>query len=187
VIRGDGAGQVTGILSELAGGNSEAWPKLVQIVYRDLRRIAGAQINREHPGQTLQPTELVHEAYLRLSAYRKKNWESRTHFFAAASQVMRRVLVERARRRIRRGACGDPNLTANLFGTRLNGVNLLDLDRALIELAAIEPRLARIVELRYFGGLTVEEAAEVLSISAKTVKRDWAVARSFLYGRLQQQ
>jgi RNA polymerase sigma-70 factor (ECF subfamily) len=181
-------GSATGALSQLARGDAGAWEGLVRLLYTDLHRVAATQLGRERPGQTLQPTDLVHEAYVRLSAYRNKSWENRTHFFACAARVMRRILVDRARRKRLREDCS-PEIALNGNGLGLTGapVDLLDLDRALDELALLEQRLCDVVELRYFGGLTVEEAAEALQVSPKTVKRDWSVARAFLHGRLKQQ
>ena len=189
--RGPGAAQpavaITEVLNDLSRGERGAWSKVFQLLYGDLRRVAGAQLRREAHCHTLQPTDLVHAAYLRLSSFRKKQWENRTHFCASAAFVMRRILVDEARRRrLRQRNAEALTLNGSSLDASRRTVDLLDLDRALNELCAIEERLGRIVELRYFGGLTVEETAEVLGISAKTVKRDWSVARAFLRGRILQ-
>ncbi len=175
---------VSGVLKQVAGGEEGAWGALVELLYPDLRRVAAARMRSEAAGQTLQPTELVHEVYLRLSGCTNKNWQSRAHFCAAASVVMRHILVDRARHR---HSCGQrvPIMEVDDRDSGLAGsADLIDLDRALQDLAGIDERLSRIVEMRYFGGLTVEEAAEVLGISDKTVKRDWSLARAFLHGRI---
>jgi RNA polymerase sigma-70 factor, ECF subfamily len=178
---------LTNVLKQVSTGDPKAWTALVQLLYTDLRRVAAAQLRAEPPGQTLQPTELVHEAYLRLSEYRKKDWQNRAHFCAAAAAVMRHVLVERARRRRSRGKLICVEIDESCASPPDLAVDLIDLDRALKELARIDERLCHIVVMRYFGGLTVEDVAEVLDISSKTVNRDWAVARAFLLGRIHPQ
>lgn len=156
------------------------------LVYNELRRIAASYIRRERPGQTLQATALVHEAYVRLISEKSHNWQNRTHFLAIAALSMRQILVQRARARktIKRG--GDPariTLDDALLPAATSGpgaIDLVALDVALERLATESERQARVVELRYFGGLEIEEIAEVLHISPATVKRDWTVARAFL-------
>jgi RNA polymerase sigma-70 factor, ECF subfamily len=181
------AAAITEVLNDLSRGERGAWSKVFQLLYADLRRVAGAQLRREAHCQTLQPTDLVHAAYLRLSSFRKKQWENRTHFCASDAFVMRRILVDQARRRrLRQRDAEALTLNGSSLDSSRRTVDLLDLDRALNDLCAIEERLGRIVELRYFGGLTVEETADVLGISAKTVKRDWCVARAFLHGRIRE-
>ena len=156
-------------------------------VYDELRRLAASYLRRERPGQTLQATALVHEAYVRLINERAQNWQNRTHFLAIAALSMRQILVERARRRKAAKRGGDPariTLDEHLLGDRQAGsgkeIDLIALDEALDRLAAGNERQAKIVEMRYFGGLSVEECAEALQISPATVKRDWTVARAWL-------
>jgi len=155
------------------------------LVYDELRRLAASYLRRERPGQTLQATALVNEAYIRLIAEKAHNWQNRTHFLAIAALSMRQILVQRARTRkaVKRG--GDPQritLDEQLLpaASGKGEVDVLALDTALEKLAALNERQAKIVELRYFGGLSVEEAAEALGISAATVKRDWTLARAWL-------
>ncbi len=165
--------------------------RLMPEAYQELRRLAAAYLRRERPGQTLQPTALVHEAYLRLAKDKPGRWQNRAHFCAIAANAMRQILVERARARaaIKRGG-GQPRVTlvesleAGAADGRPAPVDLLAVDQALERLAALDEQQARIVELRYFGGLSVEETAEALGISAATVKRDWSVARAFLAQQL---
>lgn len=155
------------------------------LVYDELRRLAASYVRRERAGQTLQATALVHEAYLRLAGARERPWTGRTHFLAIAAISMRQILVDRARRRAagkRGGARERITLDESLLSDTPDGagVDLVALDDALQRLAALDPQQARIVELRYFGGLTVEETAEVVGVSAATVKRQWTVARAYL-------
>lgn len=170
-------------LEQSAGGRADALDALVPIVYAELRRLAAAYMRRERPGQTLQPTALVHEAYLRLLRQRPVSWVNRAHFLAIAARLMREVLIERARAR-RTGKRGGP-LQRVTFDERLavdlgRDVDLLTLHELLTRFAAIDPGRARIVELRFFGGLTVEETAAALHVAPITVKRGWAVARAWL-------
>jgi RNA polymerase sigma factor (TIGR02999 family) len=156
---------------------------LLPDVYAELRRRAAAYLRRERPGQTLQPTALVHEAYLRLQHDRPDRWRNRAHFCAIAAQAMRRILIERARSRAaakRGGAPARVTLDEGMAAGEAASVDLLALDRALDELAAISPEQARVIELRYFGGLTIEETAEAMGTSPATVKRHWTVARAWL-------
>ena len=174
---------VSGILDRVAAGDQKAVSKIMPVVYDELRRLAGRYLRRERPGQTLQPTALVHEAYLRLSKDKKQSWQNRTHFLAIAALSMRQILVERARARgasKRGGAQVRVTLYETLAVERETSIDLVALDEALTRLALIDPQQARIVELRFFGGLTVEEAAEALRISPATVKRGWSVARAWL-------
>ena len=174
---------VSGILDRVAAGDQKAVSKVMPLVYDELRRLAGRYLRRERAGQTLQPTALVHEAYLRLLKDKKQGWQNRTHFLAIAALSMRQVLVERARARgasKRGGAQVRVTLDETLAVHRETSIDLVALDEALIRLALIDPQQARIVELRFFGGLTVEEAAEALGISPATVKRGWSVARAWL-------
>jgi RNA polymerase sigma factor (TIGR02999 family) len=174
------------LLTRASAGDSKAVSQLMPLVYNELRKIAASYIRRERPGQTLQATALVHEAYVRLISEKSHNWQNRTHFLAIAALSMRQILVQRARARkaIKRG--GDPariTLDDALLPARASGpgtIDLVALDVALDRLAAVSERQAKVVELRYFGGLEIDEIAEVLQISPATVKRDWTVARAFL-------
>jgi len=179
------AGEASRLLSRAAAGDEKAASRLLPLVYDELRRLAGGYLRRERPGQTLQATALVHEAYMRLVKPGDQPWTGRTHFLAIAAVSMRQVLVDRARRRhaAKRGGVRQRiTLDEGLLPAPAPdaGVDLVALDRALTELAALDPQQARIVELRYFGGLTVEETAEVMDSSPATVKRHWTLARAFL-------
>jgi RNA polymerase sigma-70 factor, ECF subfamily len=164
---------------------------LLPLVYSELRAIAARHLGAERPGHTLQPTALANEAYLRLRGLGDVPWHDRTHFFAIASRIMRRILVDHARAKVaqKRGGADTPRVSLG-FGDReavqrsMDAAELIDLDRALNELAAEAPRLARLVELRFFGGLGIEEAAALLDCSPRTAKRDWAFARAWLLNRL---
>ena len=179
--------QITQLLLEWRNGEHTAFEKLVPIVYDELRRLARAFMRRQNPGHTLQTTALVNEAYLRLVDSDKVNWQSRTHFFAISAQLMRRILVDAARRKQSQKRGGD-RLQVTLderFDIPLeNETDMVALDDALKRLAAFSPRQSRIVELRYFGGLTEEQVAETMEISSRTVRRDWSLARAWLYREL---
>jgi RNA polymerase sigma factor (TIGR02999 family) len=173
------------LLSRATAGDSKAASRLMPLVYDELRRLAASYLRRERPGQTLQATALVNEAYIRLIAERAHNWQNRTHFLAIAALSMRQILVQRARRRHAAKRGGDPQritLDEHLLAADADagGVDVLALDAALERLASLDLRQAKVVELRYFGGLTVEETAEALSISPATVKRHWTLARAWL-------
>jgi RNA polymerase sigma factor (TIGR02999 family) len=178
---------VTALLSELTKGNPEASSKLVPLVYDQLRRLADSYMRRERTGHTLQTTALVHEAYLKLLGQHSVDWQNRAHFFGIAAQVMRRVLIDHARSHVRDKRGGGREHVqldeALVFSPERSG-EFLELNAALERLAAVDSRQAQIVEMRFFGGLTVEETAEVLRISPKTVKRDWSVAKAWLHGEL---
>ena len=178
---------VTALLGELSKGKPEAADRLIPVVYNELRRLADSYMRREREGHTLQATALVHEAYMKLVEQRSVNWQSRAHFFGIAAQIMRRLLVDHARGRLRDKRGGGQFLVplddALVFSPEQSSA-MVELDGALDRLAAMDPRQARIVELRFFAGLTVEEAAEVMGISPKTVKRDWSVAKAWLHGEL---
>jgi RNA polymerase sigma-70 factor, ECF subfamily len=179
------AGEASRLLSRAAAGDEKAASRLLPLVYEELRRLAGGYLRRERPGQTLQATALVHEAYMRLVKPGDQPWTGRTHFLAIAAVSMRQVLVDRARRRhaAKRGGVRQRiTLDEGLLPAPAPdaGVDLVALDRALTQLAALDPQQARIVELRYFGGLTVEETADVMDSSPATVKRHWTLARAFL-------
>jgi RNA polymerase sigma factor (TIGR02999 family) len=175
---------VTRILSALDQGDSAAAEQLLPLVYDQLRTLAAARMAREAPGQTLEATALVHEAYLRLVAgEHPQRWNSRGHFFAAAAEAMRRILVDQARHKHTRRAGGDRQQVAvSLVELEAAGpqIDLLSLNDALQRLEGLDPRAAELVKLRFFAGLTIREAAEVLSISVATAENDWAYARSWL-------
>jgi len=178
---------VTALLGELTKGNPEAGPKLIPLVYGELRRMAAGYMRRERTGHTLQATALVHEAYLKLLGQHSVDWQNRAHFFGIAAQVMRRILIDHARSHVRDKRGGGREavpLDEALVFCPERSADFLALDSALERLAEVDPRQARIVELRFFGGLTVEETAEVVGISPKTVKRDWSVAKAWLHGEL---
>ena len=182
--------EVTDLLHRWQGGDAQALNELTPLVYRELHRIAGRHIAGEHAGHTLQATALVHEAFLKLVDQRRVDWQNRAHFFNLAATLMRRILVDHARstHRLKRGA-DVPKVSLN-EATELGETSALDLadiltlDRALEELQALDPRQCQIVELRFFGGLTVEETADAMTVSTGTIKREWAVARAWLYQRL---
>lgn len=177
---------ITHLLDRWGAGDSAAFDELLPLVYNELRRLADAYLRRERTDHTLQPTALVHEAYLRLTGVRAAGFSNRSHFYGAAATAMRRVLVDhaRGRRALKRG---QPLLRldeAMDVGVDLR-LDLVSLDEALEQLARVAPRPAKVVELRFFGGLTVEETASVLSIAPATVKRQWAFARAWLYRALE--
>ena len=174
---------VTRLLIDWSGGNQAALDELVPVVYHELRRVAAGYLRRERPGHTLQPTALVHEAFLRLIDQRSVTWQNRAQFFGLAAQMMRRILVNHAlsRRAAKRGgAATNIPLDEDVHGAASPPLNVIALDHALKTLADVDPREARIVELRFFGGLTVEETAAVVGVSPATVKREWATAKLFL-------
>jgi RNA polymerase sigma factor (TIGR02999 family) len=189
-------GQVTQLLLAWGDGDRSAYERLVPLVYGELHEMARRYLRRERPDHTLQPTALVHEAYLRLVDQSSARWSNRTQFFGIAAQAMRRILVDHARGRAARKRGGDvvrvalgepegPTSQGEAFAVTVpRDVELIDLDDALRELTALDPHLVRVVELRYFAGLTIEETAEVLDVSPATVKRDWVAARAWLFQRL---
>jgi RNA polymerase sigma factor (TIGR02999 family) len=178
-----GAGDVTRLLQSWSGGDKEALGKLVPLVYRELHGLAAAYIRRERRDHTLQPTALVNEAYLRLVDQKKVASSSRAQFFAIAANLMRQVLVNHARahRAAKRGGGNKVALAPDAAVVEEREVDLVALDEALDKLALLDPRQSRIVELRFFGGLTEGEIAEVLGVAAITVKREWKTARALLY------
>ena len=183
----DRTGSVSRLLRAWGRGDLQARDELVPVVYRELRRRAGAYLRRERPDHTLQPTALVHEAYLRLTAQDRVAWQNRAHFFAIAAQMMRRVLVDHAREHQaakRPGAHLKVLLDDGIGAAQPPSCELMMVDEALVDLARIDPRQAQIVELRYFGGLSEQEVAAVLSVSRATVTREWQTARAWLYRRL---
>ncbi|HXK60400.1 MAG TPA: sigma-70 family RNA polymerase sigma factor [Acidobacteriota bacterium] len=174
--------EITLLLQAANRGEEEARERLVHRVYGELRRLAGSIMRSERSGHTLQPTALVHEAYLRLLVG-EVNWQNRSHFFGAAAQAMRRILVEHARRKraLKRGAEYEhAELDDQQACARGDQLDILILDEALTALSGVDPRLTQVVELRYFAGLEVEETAEVLAVSPATVKRDWSYAKAWL-------
>lgn len=180
---------VTLLLSALTRGDSGAASKLIPVVYNELRRLAASYMRRERPDHTLQATALVHEAFLKLVEQRSVNWQGRAHFFGVAAQLMRRILIDHARgvvRDKRGGGQKKVSLDDVFVFSGQQPEELLAVDDSLNRLAEIDPRQARVVELRFFGGLSVEEAAEVLGVSPKTIKRDWSVAKAWLYADLKE-
>lgn len=176
--------QVTRLLVNWSNGDQSALEQLTPLVYGELRRLAGRYLRRERPDHTLQSTALVHEAFIRMIDQRNVRWQNRAHFFGVAAQMIRRILVDHARGRqaSKRGA-GAPRLSLDeaIALPDRKDIDLVALDDALTSLARIDPQQARIVELRFFTGLTVDETAEVLNISPATVKRDWVTAKAWLY------
>jgi RNA polymerase sigma factor (TIGR02999 family) len=180
-------GEVTQLLAQIHAGNREAEDRLIPLVYAELRRLAAHYLRGERHDHTLQPTALVHEAYLRLTRMQEIDWQSRSHFFATAATLMRRILVDHARAQRaekREGFREAVSLDDALVVSPSRSVDLVALDEALEKLAKIDARRSRIVELRFFGGLSEEETAHVLGISARTVKRDWRVAKAWLYNEV---
>ncbi len=174
---------LTRILQEASAGDDSAVNRLMPLVYRELRALAESHLQKERSGHTLQATALVHEAYVRLIDQRDVVWQNRAHFFAVAAQAIRRILVDHARSRLREKRGGSLQRVAlddELALSTQRGAELLALDEGMARLAELNERQARIVELRFFGGLTVKEAAEVLGVSARTVDGDWSMARAWL-------
>jgi RNA polymerase sigma factor (TIGR02999 family) len=179
-------GDVTGLLLQLSQGRREAREELIPLVYEELRSMAGRSLGSERIDHTLQPTALVHEVYEKLIDQTRVEWQNRAHFFSVAAGLMRRILVDHARKHkaLRRGGGADKvPLSEDIAGADPD-IDVIALDQALIELAALDPEQARIVELRFFSGLTVEETAEAVGASRATVNRDWAMARAWLHQRL---
>ena len=179
------ATDVSALLRAWSDGDQEALQALTPIVYEELHRLARHYMRRERSGHSLQTTALVNEAYMRLADYTRMQWQDRAHFFAVSAQVMRRILVDRARRHnVKRGR-GVQHVSLEDVAVVAPGVNadtdLVALDEALIGLTRFDPRKAQIVEMRFFGGLTVEEIGEVLKVSPGTIKRDWRAAKAWLY------
>jgi RNA polymerase sigma factor (TIGR02999 family) len=181
-------GNVTALLRAWNNGDQGAMKALTPIVYAELHRLARHYMRRERPGHSLQATALVNEAYMRLVDYRRMQWQDRRHFFAVSAQVMRRILVDHARRHnIKRGR-GVPHVALDDVATIAGGgdmqTDFLALDEALVALAQIDPRKVQIVEMRFFAGLTVEELGDVLHVSTGTIKREWRAARAWLHREL---
>ena len=174
---------VTALLADWSRGNRTALTQLLPLVYAELRRVAARQLRGERADHTLQPTALVHEAYIRLVDQRQVDWRNRAHFFGVAAQVMRRILVDHARRRgadKRGGAVRCVSIDEAADVAAPNDIPILALDHALVRLHEVDAELTRIVELRAFGGLTIEETAHVLGVSPSTAKRDWRTAKAWL-------
>lgn len=184
------AGEITLILQRIDAGDGQAAHRLLPLVYDELRKLAAAKMAHEPAGQTLQPTALVHEAWLRLGGDQQPNWKNRAHFFAAAAEAMRRILIDNARRRLAlRHGGGLEKLSSNATGfdvaaPQLDDESLIRLDEALAKLAAHDSRKAEIVKHCCFVGLTLDEAAAAIGISARTAKRDWAYARAWLFAAM---
>ncbi|HEY4285323.1 MAG TPA: sigma-70 family RNA polymerase sigma factor [Chthoniobacterales bacterium] len=179
--------EVTQLLGDWSGGDERALAKLVPLVQPELHRLAHYYMSRERPGHTLQTTAILNEAYLRLVENPEPSWQDRTHFIAAAAQLMRRIMVDHARKRhsLKRGADAlRVTLDEAAWVTETRSEELLALDEALEKLTAQDPRKSQIVELRYFGGLTIEETAEFLKLSPRTVEREWTMAKAWLYRAL---
>jgi RNA polymerase sigma-70 factor, ECF subfamily len=177
----------SGLLRAWGRGDADARDRLWPVVYQELRKRAAAHVRRERAGHTLQPTALVHEAYLRLVNQNRITWQNRAQFFGVAGEIMRRILVDRARARNmakRSGRWTQVALDEGVAHAKTRDVDLLDLDRALSELAAFDARKSEIAELRFFGGLSLEEAGHVCGLSVATVGREWRAARAWLYVRL---
>ena len=181
---------ISTLLRAWTEGDQSALERLTPVVYKELHRLARRYMKQERPGHSLQTTALVNEAYMRLVDYKRMQWQDRAHFFAVSSQLMRRILVERARRRNLKRGGGAPHVTldetAMVGGDRAAdpGGNLVALDDALNTLARLDPRKVQVVEMRFFGGLTLEETAEVLKVSAVTVRRDLRTAKAWLFREL---
>jgi RNA polymerase sigma factor (TIGR02999 family) len=179
--------EVTRLLKEWSNGQEQALERLVPQIHRELRKLAASYLRKERPDHTLQPTALVNEAFLKLIDQRAVRWQNRAHFFGIAAQAMRRILVDHARARAA-GKRGDgvrnvPLEEAAMVANALDH-KLLALDEALTRLAAIDPQQSRVVELRFFGGLTMEETAEVMRISPATVGREWRMAKAWLFAEI---
>ncbi len=182
--------ETTQLLRAWSSGDERALDELMPRVYRELRRLAGHVLKNERLVQTLQATDLVHEAYLKLVDVKQLDWRHRAHFFAVSATVMRRIVMDRARRRVtaKRGGDGTRiSLDAGLDFSGARSRELIAVDDALTALAAIDPRKARVVELRFFVGLDVQETAEVVAVSPETVMRDWKMARAWLLGQMRRQ
>lgn len=177
------AHEITQLLQAWSSGDERALEKLTPLVYRELHRVARHYMAREKAGHTLQTTALINEVYLRLVTFKEVNWSDRAHFFAICAQLMRRILTDWARRRrfLKRGSDAHHiSLDEALVVSRDRGPDLIALDDALRDLAAVDPRKSQVVELRFYGGLSVDETAEVLKVSSETVMRDWKMAKLWL-------
>lgn len=181
-------GSITLLLHAASSGDRRDLDALMTAVYHDMRRLAMAHVRSERCNHTLQPTALVHEAYVKLIDQRNTDWKDRLHFFSVASRIIRRILIDHARARLadKRGGGGARVSVSDMdIAAPERGVDLIDLDEALVELARLDEQQARVVELRYFGGCSVEEVAELLKVGKRTVDRDWQAARAWLFARLE--
>ena len=181
--------EVTALLTQLSNGDKTVIERLMPLVYDELHRRAARHMRQERTGHTLQPTALVHEAYLKLVGQRGASYKNRTHFFAVASQLMRRILIDhaRARRSAKRGGEQDTFSLKDTAEFRAGTpIELIAIDNALQKLKLLDSRQEQIVEMRFFGGLTVEETAEILGVSIRTVEREWTMARAWLYVQLKE-
>jgi RNA polymerase sigma-70 factor, ECF subfamily len=180
-------GEVTNLLHELKQGNRTAEERLIPLVYGELRRIAAVYLRGESPANSLQPTALVHEAYLRLTSIKEVDWQSRSHFFAVSATIMRRILVDHARSiqaRKRGGGWDAVSVNEAILPSPEHGPEIVALDEALTRLSEFAPRQAKVVELRFFAGMEADEVGAALGISARTVKRDWRIAKAWLFKEL---
>lgn len=186
----DKSKEITEMLREWSGGKQEALDAILPLIYDELHRQAANFLRKERPGHTLQTTALIHETYVKLINQREVNWQNRAHFFGIAAQAMRRILVDyaKARHREKRGGAEEnlPFEETLIAVTGERSIDLVNLDEALMRLAKLDERQAKIVELRYFGGLSIEETADALNISSATVKTDWRTARAWLYQQITQ-
>jgi RNA polymerase sigma factor (TIGR02999 family) len=189
-MRTTSSDEVTALLIDWSSGNKTALDRLMPLVDRELHRLAHHYMQQERPGHTLQTTALANEAYLKLIDQREVHWKNRAHFFALCAQLMRRILVDHARKRKYAKRGGDArriSFDEVMAVSPARSADLIALDDALEKLAAIDARKGKVVEMRFFGGLTVEETAEALSVSPLTVKRDWKMAKAWLYNSLNQE
>ena len=189
-VAGKNPDDITSLLAQWDSGNRGALDALMPLIYEELRRRARSYLRSENPGHTLQTTALVHETYLRLTDQDQVQLKDRAHFFAVASHIMRHILVDhaRSRHRLKRGGPAlKVELAEDMVVSQPNGIDLLDLDDALTRLAALDPQQARLVELRFYGGLSIDETAEAMDISPATVKREWSMARAWLFRELDRQ
>jgi len=187
MARGDECGDVTQLLIQWRGGDRRALDQLIPLVYDQLREIAGRFLRRDSGGRHLQTTELVHEAYVRLIDQTRSDWQSRAHFFGVAATIIRNLLVDHARSRRaskRGGAAATISLDEALLFPGKPELDLIAVDDALLSLARLDPQQEQIVELRFFAGLTIEETADVLQVSTSTVKRDWVLAKTWIFREL---
>lgn len=181
------SGEVTRLLVDLRKGNKEAEAKLLVLLYGELRRLAAGYLRRERPDHTLQPTALINETYLRIVDQAEQNWESRAHFLGICAHIMREILVDHARQRnaAKRGGKEKPlPLEEFALSSMHRPLEFVALDEALCRLEAFDPRQSQVVEMRFFGGMSEEEISDVLGVSVRTIKRDWNVARAWLYSEM---
>jgi RNA polymerase sigma-70 factor, ECF subfamily len=179
---------ITQLLIQMTDGNTEAVNQILPLIYSELRKLASSYLRRERSNHTLQPTALVNEAYIKLIDQKKVKWQNRAHFFGIAAQVMRRILLDHARKHTAEKRGGDaevlPIEEEILVVSHEKSAELIALDEALDNLAKIDEQKAKIVELRYFGGLSIEETAEVIGVSVPTINRQWKMAKAWLYGQV---